>query len=141
MIIKIIYTLLSFIFFQGCAMNSDQIVGSWILNNTSRSKLAENQKNAKSTIWFNAMGRFSAHEIPDNLLYLGGSGLLSGEGTWRIAQKRKQIQLDFDEITVGAKDTVPYGTQLFISRSLLGLELYFFQGDPDLGRRIVFKRE
>jgi hypothetical protein len=141
MIKYILFILLSCIAILGCAMNNGQIVGSWILENASRSKLAENQRNAKATIRFDADGRFAAYEIPEDLLYSGGSGLVSGEGTWRLVQERKQIQLNFDKITDGAKDTVPYGTQLFISRSLLGLGLYYYQGDPDLGRRIIYNRK
>ena len=62
-------------------------------------------------------------------------GSESGRGAWRLVSGEGRVQLNFQTIEHW-NDSLPYGTQLFVSRNSLSYSL----GDPDEERRISFER-
>jgi hypothetical protein len=89
---------------------------------------------------------FVASEIPEDLLYPppeGADRLVTGTGVWRLVSRegKQRVQLQFNTITSGQRGNVPYGTVLDVSAGWSTIDLYYFQGDADQGRRIEFEKK
>jgi hypothetical protein len=130
----------------GCKdVKPNDITGTWIVKNESRHRfLSEVQQKAAAKIILDANGTFIALEIPEDLLYgppQTSDGIVTGNGIWKILllEGKQQVQLNFESITVGQRGVVPYGTQLNVSRGWSTINLFYFQGDPDEGKRIEFE--
>jgi hypothetical protein len=84
--------------------------------------------------------------VPEDLLYAqpqAGNGLVTGNGVWKLFLREgsQQVQLNFEKIAAGQHSMLPYGTQLNVSRGWSAITLFYFQGDPDQGRRIEFVKK
>src|SRR5437879_3303112 len=102
----------------------------------------------------NANGTFVASEVPEDMLYgaevvdrlFGPSEsaerLVTRNGVWKLASRegRQLVELEFRVFRVGKRGRLPFGAQLEVSGGLSAVSLYYFQGDPDLGRRVAFER-
>jgi hypothetical protein len=124
-----------------------ELVGTWVLTDQSRERfLPAAQKKAIGRIVLNANGTFVADELPEDLLYGPpevSDRLVRGSGVWELVSREggQQVQLNFEAITIGQRGKVPYGTQLNVSKGWSAATLFYFQGDPDQGRRIEFERK
>jgi hypothetical protein len=133
----------------GCTViSSSDLAGVWIVKDESRHRfLSAVQQKGTAKITLDANGTFAAFEVPEDLLYgppAPADGIVTGNGTWRLLLRddRKQVQLNFEEITVGQRGEVPYGTQLNVSKGWSSVRLFYFQGgDADQGRKIEFDKK
>jgi hypothetical protein len=131
----------------GCTrhvVRASDLPGAWVLSDASRPSLPPAFRDASATIVLDEDGRFSASDVPGEMLFVRPNGrdrLVTGRGFWRLDLKTgmQVLQLDFHAIE-GALSKVPYGTQLHISAEASGLTLFYFQGDPDAGKRVIFER-
>jgi hypothetical protein len=104
------------------------------------SELPANLPRMPASFTFYANGTFTALRIP-GLFYFSGQRpmrLESGSGSWRLVtrESRQQVQLDFQKIE-NWKGGLPFGAQLEISSK----RLFYFIGDPDEGRIMVFEKK
>ena len=131
----------------GCeSVKPSDIIGTWVVTNQSRLRfLPAAQQKAVAKIVLEPNGTFVASEIPEDLLYgppEAADRLVTGNGDWKFVPggSGQHIQLVFQAITVGQRGRVPYGTQLNVAKDRSSLNLFYFDGDPDQGRRIEFER-
>ena len=117
------------------------------MNQASRRLLPPETRNAAATFVFEGNGTFSATEVPEDLLYPpseSGPKLISGTGTWKLIypNDRQLFDLSFKAMSLGQRGTLPYDTMILdAERENSKVTLYYFQGDPDLGRRFIFERK
>ena len=132
---------------SGCQRNwvkPEEIPGTWTMNQASRRFLSPETQNAAATFVFEANGNFSATEVPEDLLYPpsnSGPKLVSGTGTWKLIYPNGQqlFDLSFKAMSLGQRGTLPYDTMILnVERKDSVVTLYFFQDDPDLGRKFIF---
>jgi hypothetical protein len=125
----------------------NEIIGTWVVTNDSRQRLLPAaQQKGSAKIVLDANGSFVASEIPEDLLYGPpevADRLVTGSGDWKLASRegRQQVQLNFNVIATGQRGRVPYGTQLNVSKRGSLVSLFYFQGDPDQGRKVEFERK
>ncbi len=103
-------------------VTKDELVGSW----------SSSQQGGEIT--FTADGRFSAKEFLDKAPE--GDRRLAGAGSWAV-ERGSQISLRFDP---GAVAGGGYATSLYATRDDGAVEVYGWLGDPDTGRRYLFRR-
>lgn len=89
-------------------------------------------------------GTFVASDMPA-LFYFPGqhdARLETGSGIWKLVthEGEQQVQLDFRAIKDWRENKLPFGTQLDVSRAWTAVNLFYFVGDPDEGRRIDFEK-
>jgi hypothetical protein len=134
-----------FLGLSGCkSVKSEDVVGTWLITNESRENVPVELRKNTARIVLNTDGSFTAAELVDKFYFSAdGYGPGGGNGVWKLVSQegRQQVQLDFHEITnKGLRGT--FSMPLEISRGWSSIEnLYYFQGDPDLGRRVEFKRK
>jgi hypothetical protein len=135
---------------SGCRrdwVKPEEIPGTWTMNQTSRRLLSPETRNAAATFVFEANGNFSVTEVPEDLLYPPsniGPKLISGAGTWKLIYPNDQqlFDLSFKTMSLGLRGTLPYDTMILnVERQNSVVTLYYFQDDPDLGRRFVFEKK
>ncbi len=143
--------LLSLLGLLGCKnMQPGDLVGIWVMKDSSRHVLPIELQKAVPKIVLDANGTFVASEIPEELPppptqpynpRRRNVRLDSGNGAWRLASRegKQQIQLNFQTME-GEKD-VPYGMQVEVSRGWSAVSLDYFLGDADEGRRISLEKK
>jgi hypothetical protein len=125
----------------GCSNSkTGDLVGTWVISESSRRVLPAELQTASAKLVLNSDGTFVASSMP-GLFYFPRQHavrLENGRGVWKLVSRegKQQVQLDFQVIT-DWKDGLPFGTQLEVSRG----SLYYFLGDPDEGRRVEFERK
>jgi hypothetical protein len=130
----------------GCSrVQPEQIAGTWILKDSSRSVLPANLRRGTPRIVLDKDGTFVASDVPALFEFPGhrDARLESGKGEWRIASTHgnPEVRLDFKEIDQWNPNELPYGTQLRIAQGVLSkVTLFYFLGDPDEGRIVSFER-
>jgi hypothetical protein len=131
--------ILALIAMVGCkGLQPNDLAGTWLIHNASRSNLPPALQEAPAKIVLNANGTFVAYEVPGLFEFEGHPMRLeSGRGAWRLVSGDGglRVRLNFQAIE-DWKDGVPYGTQLVVSRNSLS----YYLGDPDEGREISFER-
>jgi len=142
----------------GCQnLKSSDLIGTWVVTDESRQRLLPgSQRKGAAKIMLDANGTFVASEVPEDMLYgapevadrlFGPSEsaerLVTGNGVWKLASRegRQLVELEFRAITVGKRGRLPSGAQFEVSGGLSAVSLYYFQGDPDRGRRVAFERQ
>ena len=141
---RIVTALVLMIGIGGCRPSEPKdVTGTWVVSGESRERfLTVSQRNLIGTIILNEDGTFAATEVPDGLVE--GPGPVTGSGVWKLIDHNGiEVQLEFRIIKDSKAVGVPYGTQLKISKTISGSAtgLYYFQGDPDEGRRIDLHRK
>jgi hypothetical protein len=132
--------LVSLLGMLGCkGVQPSDLAGTWVMKDDARRVLPAELRKASGKIVLDANGTFVASDMP-GLFYFPGrhaAQLESGTGVWKLVSRegKQQLQLDFKTIA-GWKDSLPYGTQLDVSRG----SLFYFFGDADEGRRISFEK-
>jgi hypothetical protein len=129
----------------GCrAHKPPDFVGTWTITQHSRTDfLAKSEPHAVAQITFHRGNTFTAAEVPDDLVHGpkdSAQRLISGEGDWHLVIRtgyRPWLELDFTQMFNGQRSEVPSMTRLYISSDSTP-NLYYFQGDPDEGRRVEF---
>jgi hypothetical protein len=130
----------------GCTMRDvsmSDLSGTWTMTGESRKYLGS--EGLAATIRLDQGGTFSAREVPGSLLHVEAtarSRSVTGDGTWKLTARdgRQEVRLVFDAIASPSNHRIPYGTQLHVWRSRSSLLLFYFEGDPDDGRRIEFEK-
>jgi hypothetical protein len=123
------------------------VTGTWRVTDQSRRRfLSASQRNAAAQIVLDEDRTFDASEIPEDLLYAPpevADRLVTGTGVWKLVSRegKQRVQLQFNTITSGQRGNVPYGTVLDVSAGWSTIDLYYFQGDADQGRRIEFEKK
>jgi len=130
----------------GCkSVQPTELSGMWVMKGTSRQVLPTGLQQASATIALDARGTFVASDMPGLFFFPGhrDARMESGSGTWKLVSRegKQQIQLEFHEIADWKSQELPYGTQLDVSRGWSSLNLYYFFGDADEGRRIEFEKK
>ena len=121
-------------------MSASELTGTWSM--TPESKTRSSSKRGVATIVLRQAGTFSVREVPGSLLAVRPDApLVTGGGRWKLVEKNgeQQIELVFESIVTPHQFTLPFGTQLHISSGRTGVLLYYFEGDPDDGKRIEFQ--
>lgn len=121
----------------GCSkVNPSDLVGSWSVDEGSLRHLPSELQKTSATMVLNENGTFTAMDMPGLPSFPPGPPhLVNGYGVWKLMSNGydQHIQLNFQELG-GA---IPYGTQVYVSRISLSVELYYFLGgDEDNGWRI-----
>jgi hypothetical protein len=125
----------------GCnSIKADDLVGTWTMTESSRAFLPVQLRTAAPKLTLNSDGTFSAVDFPGGRQAKSTfAAALSARGVWTVAPVNgsDRVQLRFQD-----DDS---GQQLFISDWASDgpgspIKLYYFDGDPDSGRRIVFVR-
>jgi hypothetical protein len=129
----------------GQEVSRDAVVGAWMLTATSREKLPPPLKSGSGRLVLSSDGRFTAVEVPGDLLYLRPAsevGLVTGNGTWDLVARDglQRVKFVFEEISAGQQDNLPFGTELLVSHGAGAPGLFYYQGDPDAGQRITFEK-
>ena len=129
---------------KSAEVTPDKLAGTWVMSDSSREYLPPPLPKASARIILNLNGTFIASDLPlDGLLHDDPKlvKLVAGSGEWRIVSLdgRREVQIDFHVATQGI-DQTPYGMQLYVSKSLTPMGLFYFLGDPDQGQRLDFEK-
>ncbi len=134
--------LLSLSAIVGCnGVKANDLVGTWTMTESSRQYLPAELQTVSPTLTLNSDGTFTTVAFPGRRQ--AGSTFVpvarSTRGVWTVAPTdgSNRVQLTFTD--------EPSGGQLLISDwasdgPVSPTRLYYFEGDPDSGRRIVFMR-
>lgn len=149
-------TRLGFLFFiavlsmTGCSRKVEpaMLVGRWVL--TDESLRSSAVRGAIGSIELRDNNTFSAQNFPGTALFIPTDSKwplsFHGSGAWSlgIRQDRQVLLLRFDDLfDVKSGVRLPYETYetaLTPSGSGSSLLLYYYEGDPDEGKRIYFKK-
>lgn len=125
-------------------LRSDQVVGVWRIEENDRVGL----KPAATTLTLDSSGKFAASALPPGFLQLEDvkpDEAPSGTRTWSLtrndSEREERMRLTFTRVEGSKGRDLPYGAELFIQNSSAEARLYYFEGDPDDSRRIVFRRD
>jgi len=131
---------------QGCGtVQTSELAGTWVVTEQTRQDiLPASEQSSVTRIVLESNGTFSAYDLPGELLYAPPKftgHLVSGSGTWKLEQLegRHRVLLKFHTIETGELSYL-YDAPLTVSKGLSGIRLYFFQGDPDEGRRVELEK-
>ena len=109
----------------------------------TRALLPVKQQKGAARLIFDAQSKFAAEEIPSELLLAppDDEDVVTGSGTWRLINEagRQNVRLTFETVSAGPRPPLPYDIALHIGTGR-ELTLFYFHGDADEGRRIVFKK-
>ena len=136
-------------------VTSDELAGTWVVTDKSREHLSKASRVGLATIILERSGRFTASEVPGELLYgppdrspppwqPGWAALVTGTGVWELTSEERgqRVSLEFREITLGELVGDQYTTGLGISTwGSTPPVLYFYPGDPDVAPRIKFEKK
>ncbi len=125
------------------SLSAGSLAGTWVLVDGSRHFLLPEQQSLDSRLLLDSTGTFQASSLPGEMAYLGrGKSLqtLGGEGVWRLDPQHGHQGLWIEFRQIDGLGEVSTGIWLAISPRGSPLRLRWFQGDPDLGRRIEFGR-
>lgn len=124
-------------------VKSDQIEGVWQMDES-----AHTVAGITTNIALNHNGTFIAAALPPGFLQLESikpDQGVSGGGTWSLTRSdsddEQRLRLTFSKVDGNIGKDLPYGAELFIERSGAEVRLFYFEGDPDENRRVVFHRE
>ena len=124
-------------------VRSDQVEGVWKIDGSTRAVAG-----TATTIALNHDGTFIATALQPGFLELESTKrdqVVSGSGTWSLkrfgSDDEQRVQLIFTKVKESSGRDLPYGAELFIQLSGAEIRLFYFDGDPDEDRRIVFYRE
>jgi hypothetical protein len=133
------------ILISGCKSNkwtSDEFAGIWRMDTRN----VATPQNA-AMVALERDGRFRASSLPPGFLRLDDvkpDQVLSGKGTWSLTRndggREERVRLTFTSVAGSNSRNLPYGAELFIQGSSKEPRLYYFNGDPDQNRRVVFRR-
>lgn len=124
----------------GCrSMRRDDLIGTWVLQSSSRTVLPIDLQHTDGRFVFVRDGTFICTGVPALFFEPERSPARAenGHGTWRLIREdgNEEVLLNFRAIDNWNK-ALPYGTTLFVS----GKHLEFFLGDPDQGRAVQFEK-
>ena len=115
------------------------VVGTWVVTDTSRTRLPADAQKATARIVLDANGTFVATDVPGLFAREErDAGIVdSGRGIWRFVTLGgdQQLLLEFRQRS-NTPDTTPFGRGLHVSRG----SLYYFIGGPDAGLRVSFEK-
>jgi hypothetical protein len=116
-----------------------------MLTEQTRTPVTSQPRQATGTIDFEQGGRFSARDVPVGILGTQRTQqphVFSGAGTWKLVSKggSQEVELLFQEMQNSVSLRTPYGTRLIIGERGTSIVLFFFDGDPDEGRKVEFQR-
>ena len=119
---------------------SDLFEGTW------RVEVNNLNATAGATLTLSRDGKFTATSVPATFLGIAdGKQVLSGAGTWSIIQLDsaydKRLQFTFTKVEGINLQNLPWGAQLLVQGSNKTPQLFYYVGDPDDGRKVVFRRE
>ena len=129
----------------GCrTVSRPEIAGTWVI--VDKSLLPATQQSAASTLVLDPSGTFVATEVPGATYYAPPEvkdRVFSATGTWKLEkyEGRQEVRLVIQSITSGPSARLPYSSGLGISTGWSSVVLYYFQGDPDEGRRVDFEKQ
>jgi hypothetical protein len=121
------------------------LVGIWLIKDSSRQILPPELQKAIPNVVVEANGTFVVSDMP-GLFYIPGrraARLESGSGVWKLVSReaKQQLQLEFRAIANWKETDLPYGTQLDVTRRWPAVRLSYFLGDADEGGRIDFEKK
>jgi hypothetical protein len=129
----------------GCrSVRPADVPGTWVIGDASRSSLPAALQRTSARIVFDSNGTFTALEMPALFEFPGRrpARLESGSGKWTVvsSEGEQRVRLEFLEIAGWDKNGLPYGTELRVSMHSSPIQLYYFVGDPDEGKRVAFEK-
>jgi hypothetical protein len=118
----------------------DDLVGTWVMTETSRGRLSGDLRKAMPRIVLDASGSFVASDLPA-LFDAQEPAILkseSGSGVWKLVSRdgQQDLQLEF-QTRANEQATGSVGRRFHVS----GGSLFYFIGDPDEGRRVSFEKK
>lgn len=123
-------------------VRSDQLVGVWRIEGSDR--IGSKPAATATTLSLDSSGKLVAISLPSGFIRIDGmkpEQALSGTGTWSLIDHGERVLLVFTSIEGSNGQGLPYGAELFVQKSGSGFCLFYFDGDPDEDRRILFTRE
>jgi hypothetical protein len=129
-----------------CTVADNEVAGTWSVESSSRAKLSEALARAAARFRFEVDHTFTATEIPDSLLYDSKKtegGPLTGKGEWSLVSRDggQKVRLRFTEISSGQRGSVPFESELEVSKGTEQVLLYYYIGDPDSARIVRFQKQ
>jgi hypothetical protein len=103
----------------------------------------ELQKNSAKIV-LSANGTFAASDLPGIFDFPPERAHLDGgSGIWKLVSRegKQQLQFDFELISSGKVNNLPFGMQMEVSKGWAAVSLYYFLGDPDEGLRVSFEKK
>lgn len=129
----------------GTHTSPSSMSGTWVITNACRQQLPHHLAGVAATVRLEQTGRFVADQMPCSLL--GGHAattcsVISGSGTWSVDDGANvKVELVFDSVQGSPSTRLPYGTQLHVGGGMSHTVLFYFDGDPDVARRIEFAKQ
>ena len=90
-----------------------------------------------------ANGTFVASDLPGIFDFPPAPAQLDGgSGVWKLVSRegKQQLQFDFEMISSGEVNNLPFGMQMDVSKGWSAVSLYYFLGDPDERLRVAFEK-
>jgi hypothetical protein len=127
-----------------------ELIGRWELDKESMNLFKKPFSDLKPRIELKQDGTFTMVDLPQSSFYIHGKWqefIMRGRGKWQLSSDEKHqvvwlyfAQLDnFEEKTPNG--TWAYSMTIDIYRTAFDFYLYDFDGDPDLGRIMKFRKK
>lgn len=127
-------------------VTANDLGGTWTMTNASRPNLPVALQKASPRLVLDASGTFAALELPGGILYPppeGSNRLVSGNGVWKLGSRdgAQELLLEFHKIEDLRKDDKYFNTRrIRPEKAGAATILFYYEGDPDAGRRVDFER-
>lgn len=133
--------------------SSSDLIGTWTISDDSRELLARPPgADSSARMVLREEGTVDYHDIPGELF--GREGTVTGRGEWSMDEGRpgiggvlellwegrQTVNLTLSDVSEGDPSNIPFRTGMRVGGGEGGRSLYFFIGDPDSGKRVVFSQ-
>jgi hypothetical protein len=136
------------VFAFGCQrwwVKIEDIPGTWTISEDSRQRLAPEFQKAAGTFVFRSDKTFAATEVPAEIFYGTAEKprLITGTGTWDLSGSNgaQNIYLSLKTAEPPPPIRLPGDSfLLYTERKDSKVTVFYFLGDPDLGRKVIFEK-
>lgn len=135
----------------GRLISPSELPGTWTISLTSQRLFPQDFDVTSATLVFKSDGSFTASGLPQELVLFHPSGRdavarINGSGRWVLLGRNgfsdaTGLMLEFKAVQGPGTYQLPFSTMVFSAGESRGVvKIYYFQDDPDLGKRVEFER-
>ncbi len=136
----------------GRTISPSELPGTWTISRNSQYLFPADFDVTSSTLDFKSDGTFTASGLPQELVLFHPSARdaavrINGSGRWVLLGRNglsdaTGLMLEFKALQGPGPYRLPFSTMVFSAGEVRGgVKIYYFQDDPDLGKRVEFERQ
>ncbi len=136
----------------GRTISPSELPGTWTISRNSQHLFPADFDVTSATVVFKSDGTFTASGLREDLVLLHPTGSnaaarINGSGRWALLGRNgfsdaTGLMLEFKALQGPGQYKLPFSTMVFCVGEAQGVvKIYYFQDDPDLGKRVEFEKQ